>query len=708
MKEQNRLFKVALAGNPNVGKSSLFNQLTGLRQKTGNFPGVTVDKKTGIIELPGQLRAEVIDLPGLYSLYPVSSDEKVVLNVLTDPNAAAYPDVIVVVADANDLERNLLLCTQIMDLQIPPVLAVNMLDTAAEKGLHVSVEALSAALGIPVVAVNGRTGAGKEDLLQCIRQQLTENVLPKSFNGLTMQEQAIVDEVAGYFKQEGRYLTLLQIHHYRDLPNLTEEQRSYISAIRNQQNFDASSAQLDEMMQRYKKLAPVLSGSLEKRSPAKADSTSKLDQVLTHPLWGILIFLALMVLVFQAIFSWSEYPMTWIESFFAEAAALFAGILPEAWYTDLLTEGIIAGLSGVLVFIPQIAVLFFLISLLEESGYMARVVYLLDHLMQRFGLNGRSVVSLISGGACAIPAIMATRTIGNWKERLVTILVTPLISCSARIPVFTILIAVTIPPLKWMGMNVQGLVFLALYAIGAIAALLSAWVFSKILKTAEPSYLLMELPQYQVPQWKNVGLTVVEKVKTFAWEAGRIIMAVSVVLWVLASYGPSNAMEEAEQKALAAYELSDEEDLEQLQSAYRLEASYAGYLGRVIEPLIAPLGYDWKIGVALITSFAAREVFVGTMATIYAVGDESNEVLLRERMEQARHPESGAKVFTIATALSLMIFYLFAMQCMSTLAVVKRETKTWKWPMIQLGYMTVLAYGASFAVYHIAVAAGLG
>jgi ferrous iron transport protein B len=695
-------YQIALAGNPNVGKSSVFNLLTGLRQKVGNFPGVTVDKKTGYLQLGELGTAEVTDLPGLYSLYPTSEDERVVLSFFTQYTQEKYPHIITYIADAGDLERNLLLCTQLLDLGIPMVLGLNMTDAAAAKGIYIDEKALAKGLGIPVVSINGRTGEGLDKLKAIIRNTLESAHASTPFLTLTNAEQQIASDISAFLSIPRSYPALLLAHHAARLSHLSVKEKEYVQALTQQYGFNTLSTQLDEMMRRYQQLAPIVNQAIRLEAPARKDVSSRIDRILTHPISGMLIFLTLMVVVFQSIFSWSEWPMALIEESFGSLSGILSQALPDEWYSRLLTEGVIAGLSGVLVFIPQIAILFVLIAILEESGYMARVVYLFDHLMRRFGLNGRSLVALISGGACAIPAVMSTRTITNWKERLITILVTPLISCSARIPVYTILIAVTIPAHKLFGfLNIQGLVFLGMYATGAVAALLSAWVFSKVLRTEEQSYLMMELPQYQIPQWRNVGFTVLEKVKTFSWEAGRIIMMVSIILWFLASYGRPAQMEAAKEEAASAFALSQEVSLEQLTATYELEASFAGSLGKLIEPVIAPLGYDWKIGIALITSFAAREVFVGTMATIYAVGDASNEALLRERMSEARHWKTGEKVFSLPAAVSLMIFYLFAMQCMSTLAVVKRETKSWKWPLVQLGYMSVLAYSASFLAYQL-------
>lgn len=693
---------IALLGNPNSGKSSLFNHLTGLRQKVGNFPGVTVEKKKGILSLADGQEVKITDLPGTYSLFPTSLDEWVVLDFITDVHSKDYPDAIICVADINQLERHMLLATQLADLNLPMIFVLNMMDIAEKEGLKVNVKQLQEKLGFTVVCISGRTGEGIGELKSAIVQLLKNpSKQERPFAG-TAAELQIANDVCQYLKIENRFAGLLHAHYGHRFAHLSETQKDFVATLVKQYAFDSLSAQLEEIMARFKKITPLVASVVTKEKQAPKNLTERLDRVFTHPIIGPLIFMVSMVFVFQAIFSWSSYPMDAIESGFAFVAQGLSNVLPEAWWSRLIIEGLVAGLSGVLVFVPQIAVLFFLISLLEESGYMARVVYLFDHLMQRFGLNGRSVVALISGGACAIPAIMSTRTIGNWKERLITIMVTPLISCSARIPVFTILIAVTIPATKiWGFLNLQGLTFLGLYVLGVVAALVSAFVFKKIIKTEEQSFLLMELPAYQMPQLKNVVFIVLEKVKSFVFDAGKIILAVSLVLWFLASYGPEKEREIAAAKAVEMAAKHPETSLEKWQASYELESSYAGMMGKWIEPAIAPLGYDWKIGIALISSFAAREVFVGTMATIYAIGGADAEDHLASKMQNAVDPDTNQKVFTLPTSLSLMVFYLFAMQCMSTLAVVKRETKSWKWPAIQLAYMTLLAYVGSFIVYRI-------
>ncbi|MCB0546629.1 MAG: ferrous iron transport protein B [Phaeodactylibacter sp.] len=701
-----RPFTVALLGNPNCGKSSVFNQLTGLRQKVGNFPGVTVDKKLGMIRLPGNRAVQLIDFPGTYSFYPTSIDERIVVQSLANPSDENFPDAAVYIADVTKLEKHLLLLTQLRDLGLPVILALNMADVAEKEGMEIDAQALSRQLQIPVVKLSGRTGFGIDALKQEL-QRLSEEQsyqAPPLFYELSEQEKQVAEAMKDIVPGANSYQALLAAHHYVWLPFLTESQRKLAAGIVAEHRFETLRSQVNETMQRYDKFTPVVRRAMRNVRSASRPVTQKLDSVLTNRVAGPVIFFFLMLLIFQAIFSWASYPMDLIEEFFAFTGEMARSHLPAGWYTDLLTDGIIAGLGGILVFIPQIAILFFLISLLEEVGYMARAAYLFDRLMQAFGLNGRSIVALISGGACAIPAIMSTRTIGNWKERLITILVTPLISCSARIPVYTVLIGFVVPSTVVAGVfNMQGLAFMGLYLLGIAAALLSALAFKLILKTQERSFLMLELPEYRTPVMRNVLFTVWEKVRAFIWEAGRIIMAISIVLWLLASYGPPAAMEEARQEALtlARERQLDETETANMVAARQIEASFAGHLGKVIEPVIRPLGFDWKIGIALITSFAAREVFVGTMATIYSIGSVDDEFTVRDKMALERNPVTGERIYGLATSMSLLIFYVFAMQCMSTLAVVKRETKSWKWPLVQFTYMSGLAYLGSLLAYQL-------
>lgn len=700
-----RKLSVALLGNPNSGKSSIFNQLTGLRQKVGNFPGVTVDKKTGYIPVDAHTTIKITDFPGTYSFYPHSEDERIVVSTFSHPGDENYPDAVVYVADVTKLEKHLLLFSQLMDLGLPVVLALNMSDIARKEGLEIDTERLRTQLGVPVLAISGRTGDGipaLKNLLSSWAHSLP--VARTSFYQPSPQEKQLIKPIQQLFQGVSDYQALLTAHHYQWLPHLKAKEQEAVEEIVKEHHFQSVRSQVEETMLRYDRFTPIVRQAIRQGSAKRNSMTQKLDAVITHSFAGPIIFFGLMLLVFQAIYAWAAVPMDWIESGFTALSQGIKTILPAGWWTDLLTDGLLAGLGGIMVFIPQIAILFFLISLLEEVGYMARAVFLFDRIMQVFGLNGRSVVALISGGACAIPAIMSTRTIGHWRERLITILVTPLISCSARIPVYTVLIGFVVPPGKVAGIfNLQGLAFMGLYLLGIAGALLSALVFKWILKSREHSFLLLELPEYRLPVMRNIGMTVWEKVKTFAIEAGQVILVIALLLWALASFGPPGQMEAAEAAALkmATEQHLSEHQTKGLVAAERLEASFAGCLGKLIEPAIRPLGFDWKIGIALITSFAAREVFVGTMATIYSLGDVDDEPSVRQRMAQERNPATGELVYTRATSFSLLLFYVFAMMCMSTLAVVKRETKSWKWPIVQFTFMTALAYLSSLVVYQL-------
>lgn len=693
--------KIALVGKPNSGKSSLFNQLTGLNQKIGNFPGITVDKRTGITLLPNREQAEIIDLPGIYSLYPRTLDEKIVAEIFADQKGEHYPDCVALVADATNLKNCMLLLTQLMDLKLPVVLVLNMMDLAAKSGQSVDIQELSASLDLPIVMINARTGQGIQEL----KNVLSGSVMPsgKSIFQIGDEIKPLIGKIREKFNLSTDYEAYQFLQQTESLHFLSREDRDYISNEARAVNFFPHKYQGAETIMRYGFIQDLLNKVILRTSdPEWKKFSYRIDKVLTHKVWGYLIFFSVLFLIFQSIFAWAQVPMDFIDSSFAKLSNFLDQSFPEGPLFDLITQGIIPGIGGILIFIPQIAILFACISILEESGYMARVVFLMDKIMRKFGLNGKSVVPLISGLACAIPAIMATRTIENWKERLITIFVTPFMSCSARLPVFTILVALIIPENKLFGFfNYQGLVLMSLYLLGFVAAILSALVMKLMLKTKEKSYLIMEMPTYRRPKWANVGYTVVEKTKAFVFEAGKIILAISVILWVLASYGPGDRMQRAEDEVrsqVRGQEVTDQE-LEARISSYRLEHSYAGIMGKGLEPIIKPLGYDWKIGIALVTSFAAREVFVSTIATIYSLGSIDDEQTIKGRLKSEINPETGGPRYTPAVGFSLLVFYTLAMQCMSTLAIVKRETKGWKWPLIQLGYMTALAYLSAFIIF---------
>ncbi len=694
---------IALAGNPNSGKSSLFNHLTGLNQHTANFPGVTVEKHVGICKMPDGTTAQILDLPGIYSLYPRSLDERIVSEILLNHRSPECPDVVVVIADATNLKRGLLLLTQVMDVGLPTILAMNMMDLAARSGVSYDIQQLKAKLGVPVVPINARTGSGLEDLKRALLEPIKP--APHPVFELYADVRPAVIEIRERLGVDNDYEAYQLLEQPHGVHFLSREDRQVVEEVRKHHQIFQGKFHGAETIARYTFIQNLLEHvTLKPAAESWKQYSYRIDNVLTHKYWGMLIFLAVLFLIFQSIFSWASIPMDLIDGWFATLSNGLEHQLPDGPATRLLTEGVIPGIGGIVIFVPQIAILFAFISMLEESGYMARVVFMMDKIMRQFGLNGRSVVPLMSGVACAIPAILSTRMIENWKERIITILVTPLMSCSARIPVFTILIALIVPQQTLFGFfNLQGLMLMGLYLLGFLAALISAWVISKLINVQERSFLLMEMPTYRVPKWSNVGYTIVDKTKAFVWEAGKIIIAISIVLWVLASYGPGDNLEKAHDYVLqeATGQNLEEQELDDRIAAYKLEHSYAGIIGKAMEPAIKPLGYDWKIGIALLTSFAAREVFVGTMATIYSIGSTEDQSSIKSRMQAEINPDTDGPRFTFAVGMSLLIFYTFAMQCMSTLAVVYRETKSWKWPFIQLAYMSVLAYASALVAYQV-------
>ncbi len=651
---EKRIERIAIVGNPNTGKSTIFNWLTGLNQQVGNFPGVTVDRKTGNYQFERQA-FEVIDLPGTYSIFPRSEEERIVRDLLFNNQDSDFPDLVIYVADRTQWERNLLLFTQLYDLGIPMLLVKTMSDKDALWSS--SQHPIWKERHIPVVDVNGRTGEGIEQLKSAIAQ---------FHNAVDLRKPILVGD-----------LRSLQGDLEGQVAN-TQKRYAWIK-----ENFPLKGAQAKEQL--FHK--------------------SKWDSLLIHPIWGYLIFALVLFVIFQFIFRFASAPMDIIEGWFVQLSGIVKENLPSGIFIDLISEGLIPGIGGVVTFVPQIAFLFFFLSILEETGYMSRVVFIMDKLVRPFGLNGKSVVPLMSSVACAIPGIMSARTISNGRDRLITILVAPLMSCSARIPVYTLLISLVIPEGNFFGwIDLKGLVLFALYALGLISALLMSVVFKWILKTKHEGFMVMEMPSLKPPLMRQVGITVVEKVKVFVADAGKVIIALSIVLWAMASFGPSERLKNAEQKILqrAQTETLSPEKTSDLLATAKLENSYIGILGHWIEPVIKPLGYDWKMGIAIITSFAAREVFVGSMATIYSVGQdfEDNSRLL-DRMRNDFNEELGRPTYNVASGLSLMVFYVFAMQCLATFAVVQRETTSWKWPIIQVIYMGVLAYLSAFITYHL-------
>lgn len=696
---------IALVGNPNSGKTSLFNVLTGLNQKVGNFPGVTVDKKTGHCMLSANRMANIIDLPGTYSLYPKRADEWVAYKVLLGQDADVKPDMVLLVADASNLKRNLLFCSQIIDLKIPVVVALTMMDLAKKKGTQIDVPGLERELGLPVIPINPRKEKGIDALRKMLDMvaEKPQSIVGRDFIDAQALAPAAVDAVKGQLPQLSRYAAIHYLINHEHFA-LADGQQQAIEQIEINNQFNPTRTQAEEIMQRYGRIRHIMQQAVVEEGPLqKALLTEKLDSILLHRKWGYLILLAVLFVLFQSVFFLAQFPMDGIEWSFAKLGSWLTTVLPGGWFSDLFINGIVAGLSGILVFVPQIMILFGLITVLEDTGYMARISFLTDKLMRKVGLNGKSVMPMISGFACAVPAIMSARSIENRKERLLTIMVTPLMSCSARLPVYTILIALVVPSKLYFGfLSLQGLVMMGLYIMGLVMALIVSYVFKWFINIKEKSFFILELPVYRGPRWKNIFVTMVEKARIFVFDAGKIIMLISLVLWVLSTYGPANRMAAAtaRHEQRVQQKAAPEDVLDKQYKTELLENSYAGILGKSIEPAITPLGYDWKIGIALVTSFAAREVFVGTMATLYSVGDDADEEYstLRQKMQAAKRPD-GTPIYTLATGLSLMIFYMLAMQCMSTLAIVKRETKSWKWPIIQLLYMTALAYIMSWLVY---------
>ncbi|GGD48287.1 ferrous iron transport protein B [Muriicola marianensis] len=732
---------VALIGNPNTGKTSVFNQLTGLKQKVGNYPGITVEKKEGICKLPRGVKAHILDLPGTYSLNTTSLDESVVVELLLNRNDKDFPDVVVVISDVENLKRNLLLFTQIKDLRIPAILVINMADRMRRKGITLDLALLEKKLDTRIALVSTRKNTGIEKIKELIADY--KNLSNKPNVDTTVIDPEYFEKLKKTFPNEDLYKLWLVITQDVNFMPIEKKTIPDTASFSTKSKSELKRLQQKETILRYQFINGILKEAYKVDLQAARGFRATLDKILTHKVFGYLIFFFILLTIFQAIYDWSSYPMDFIDEQFAAASEWVKDTLPPGVFTNLIAEGILAGIGGIVIFIPQIAFLFLFIALLEESGYMSRVVFLMDRVMRPFGLSGKSVVPLISGTACAIPAVMATRNIENWKERLITILVTPFTTCSARLPVYLIIIALVIPEGRFFGLSYQALTLMLLYIIGFMAALFSAMILHRVLEIRSRTFFVIEMPNYKLPLLKNVAYTVIEKTKSFVYGAGKIILAISIVLWFLGSNGYSDRFAQAENlvkqrisengfttynrediaekfesyrtelqtgPALSEAQLNDSltlkmESLEfraqrQEIASFKLENSYIGNIGKAIEPLVKPLGYDWKIGIAVLTSFAAREVFVGTLATIYSVGNDEEETI-KNRMAAEVRDESDKPLFNLASGISLLLFYAFAMQCMSTLAVVKRETNSWKWPLAQLAIMSTFAYLIALIAYQI-------
>ena len=698
----NNPVKVALIGNPNTGKTSLFNQLTGLKQKVGNYPGITVEKKQGFCKLNETTKALITDLPGTYSINPTSMDETLVLDSLLNEKNDTFPDAIIVVVDIENIKRNLLLFTQIKDLRIPTILVINMVDQMERKGIKINVPLLETQLKTKIVLTSARKKIGIEQIKTAILDYKNLNTAPIS-NITDRIDKDYFTNLKNAFKEFPLYKSWLLITQIQEFDFLSVQQKALVLKFREDLSC-IKRYQHKETILRYQIINDVLKESFIVDTSKATDLRGILDRILTHKVFGYIIFALILLFIFQGIFEWASYPMDLIDTAFASLSSWVKTVMPPGTFTNLIAEGIIPGIGGIIIFIPQIAILFTFISILEETGYMSRVVFLMDKIMRKFGMSGKSVIPLSSGTACAIPAIMASRNISSWKERLITILVVPFTTCSARLPVYAILIALIIPNKAVFGiLNLQGLTMMALYLLGFTAAILSSILLHKVLKINTKSLFVIEMPNYKIPSIKNIFYEVVEKTKAFIFGAGKIILALSIVLWFLASNGPTT-FKNAEQTVTSKIENKDisTKELQKKIASYKLENSYIGYMGKAIEPAIKPMGYDWKIGIALISSFAAREVFVGALATIYNVDSDDEDVsTIKQRMAAEINPETGEKRFNIPTGISLLLFYAFAMQCIGTLAIVKRETNSWKWPILQLVGMGILAYISAFLAFNI-------
>ena len=686
----NREINVVLIGNPNTGKSTVFNLLTGMSQKVGNYPGVTVDKKVGTFKIKGKAKVNITDLPGTYSLNPNSADEHVVLDFVLDRVNVSKTDLVLFVTDVENIKRTLLLFSQLKDLELPIVLVINMADRIEKKGIQIDVKLLEELLKVKIVLVSAKKATGFDVLNETILDYKSVEATPL-FNFKEV-DSSLYTNINSAFPSQNIYSKWLKVVHHID-PNLIESFGLDKNEIRHFQH--------KETIYRHKFINQTILQTVKYKEEDNKALRSRLDKVLLHRVFGLGIFFAILLIIFQSIYVWSSYPMEWIEHGFAYLTQWTQAALPQGVFNDLISQGVIPGLGGVVIFIPQIAFLFFFIAILEESGYMSRVVFITDKIMRKFGLSGKSIVPLISGTACAIPAVMATRNIENWKERLITILVTPFITCSARLPVYLIIISIIIPNFYFAGVSYQAITLLLLYLLGFAIAIISASILNKVLIIKSNNTFVVEMPNYKMPVARNVGITVWNSTKSFVWGAGKIIVAISIILWFLASHGYSDKFNNAKEIVQSEYSTQDytKAEMEKMVSAYKIENSYIGTFSRSIEPAITPLGYDWKIGIALVSSFAAREVFIGTLATIYSVGEDEYDSIKNKMKKEVK--ADGSPLFDLATGISLLLFYAFALQCMSTVAIVKKETNGWKWPLIQLFSMSGFAYLVALISYQI-------
>ncbi len=720
-----RALTIALVGNPNTGKSTIFNYLTGLKQKIGNYPGITVERKAGTLQLNG-IRHTVIDLPGAYSLNPKTIDERIAYETLIGEFEHEFsPDLVIVIVDASNLERNLYLASQVMDLGIPMIIALNMMDVARERGISVNPEEIQAQLGIPVVPLAAKREKEIEKLKEAIRVHDLKPAKPLLWNpsdGLRASIEIVKNEwLKRYTKHPETAWNIEALHLisnnfiFEDRKNDPdfETLKTVVEKARRHMEISGENWMAAEVLGRYEFIA-ACHGENNESEEKKVTLSDKIDSVVTHKVFGPIILILILLVMFQSIFTWAEPFMDLINLVFVDFGAFVSHLIPPGMINDLIVQGVIAGLGGVVIFLPQIMLLFFFISILEGSGYMARAAFIMDGFMSKIGLHGRSVVPLISGFACAVPGIMATRTIENWRDRIITIMVLPFMACSARLPVYALMISAFVPhTYLWGFLSLQGVTFFGLYFLGIVAAIAAAFVMKHLFSNERPAPFIMELPSYKMPNIFSVLRNMVDRGWLFVTKAGKVIMIISIVLWFLASFPkvhkPGTIPIEKTAMTTTNFKPYDSNESSQTQAAYQLTHSYAGQLGHWMEPAIKPLGFDWKLGIGLISSFAAREVMVGTLNTIYSVGgSEGNTTTLKEKMISDRDPQTGKPVYSTLIAISLLLFFALASQCTSTLATVRRETNSWKWPVVMFFYMTGLAYILSFVVYQGGLLLGLG
>ncbi|HEY3295225.1 MAG TPA: ferrous iron transport protein B [bacterium] len=720
---------IAIAGNPNAGKTTVFNALTGTRQRVGNYPGVTVERKVGTLHLPSGEVADIVDLPGCYSLVARSPEEQISHDVLLgELEGEPRPDLVVIVVDASNLQRNLFLATQIRDLGLPMIVALNMMDIARERGSEVMPHKLSEALGCPVVPLVARKGEGLDDLLALLERtacgcsECTCGLAPRFIDALPAALEKPVEALSQGLIQSGlaseessraeALWLLVSSFEGEDAVKVSPTHAALTRRVRTEFKLSPRQMRAIETSARYHYLKDLmfLAACVEMDRPHRL--TDRLDRVLLHRVFGPLIFLAVMALVFQSIFSWVTPAMDLIQSGVGLVESGVSHLLPDGLFKELVLQGAIAGVGNVLVFLPQILVLFLFVGLLEDIGYMARAAFLMDRIMARVGLDGRAFLPLLSSFACAIPGIMATRTIAGRKDRLVTILVAPLMSCSARLPVYTLIIGTVFAASRpvWGFFTVGGLVLMSMYLFSITVGITMAAIFKRTLLKSPPPPLLLELPTYKLPSLKSVALNVFDRGKLFVIRAGTVILAATVIVWAVI-HVPLRHVDLAPLTAERAAVISDASLdspaqtaalnlIQAKEDALRIEHSIGGSLGKLIEPVIAPLGFDWKMGVGIIASFAAREVFVSGLAVVNGVGSaDENSSDLRQTLRAEKRPGSGAPVYTPLLGLALMVFFVLACQCMSTVAIVRRETNSWRWPAFMIAYMSILAWLGAFAVY---------